>query len=305
VSKTDPIEPRTRLVFEPAAANEVETRLATAVSGNLNTMASDLNVYAQPYKITYDAKDLIVYLSMDDLRRTVSIWSVSRKSNTNTTAAVGFETPYYLDSDSIVFEKPLQGTYVGLNVSLRSIKLNQFLNSSITVCTDPTSTHIYRGVTSTGESVTLEPTYSDPAGGLFTTEAPFFDAPLGNILLDGEQAYQQLQNDLSGVSDFQIYYNFQGITAMGFRLVNEGAETTFALWSFTMTRMGNKLTFNFAPDLTLYGNANPDADLDKVKEYILALAGGGNTYAFKLNDMVYEFHNPCTGWSYIAIGQNN
>lgn len=306
VSKTDPLEPRTRLVFEPAAVDDDKAHLAPATAVNLNIMASDLDVYAQPYKITYDVKDLIIYLSMDELRRTVSVHSVSKKSNLNTTAVFDFETTYLLDGDSIVFEKPLQGTYVGLNVSLRSIKLNrtQFTASSIAACTVPTPTHTYRGVTSMGEAVTLERTYSDPSGGSFTSVANYYDAPLGNILLNGEQAYEQLQNDLTGITDFQIYNGANGITAMGFRLENTTGDPTFALWQFSLTRTGNKVTFTLAADITLYGNASPDADITKVKQYILDLTNGGNTYVFKLADMVYEFHNPCTGWSYIAIGDN-
>lgn len=308
VSKTDPIEPRTRLVFEPATAADVDTHLGTEVATNLNIMANDLNVYTQPYKITYDNKDLILYLSMDDLRRTLSIGSASKKSTPSTTALVGFDTPYILDGDSIVFDTPLSGTYVGVSVSLRSIKLNTLTASSLPVCTDPIGTHAYKGVTSAGEGVTLEPTLSDAAGPTFTTAANFYNAGLGNILLNGEQAYLQLQNDLSGVTDFQIYYNFElssgTLTAMGFRLENEGADPTFALKTFTLTRTGNKITFNFAPSITLYGNPNPDADIDKVEEYLDALTDGNNTYVFKLANLVYEFHNPCTGWSYIMIGQN-
>jgi hypothetical protein len=150
--------------------------------------------------------------------------------------------------------------------------------------------------------VTLEPTYSDPAGGAFTTVGNFFSAPLGNMLLNGEQAYEQLQADLSGVTHFQIYNGGNDITGMGFRLENAQGVATFALWEYTLTRVGNKMTFNFAADITLYGNPNPDADMNKVKQYILDLTNGGNLYVFKLGDLVYEFHNPCTGWSYIMIG---
>jgi hypothetical protein len=185
------------------------------------------------------------------------------------------------------------------------MKLSQFSKSSISVCTTPTPIHTYRGITSRGESVTLTPTFDDAAGGIFTTAAPFFDAPLGNILLNGEQAYQQVMDDIAGVTDFQIYYNYNGITGIGFRMENASGDPTFALWEFTLSRVGNKLTFNLAADLTLYGNQSPDADLTKVKQYILDLTNGNNTYVFKLADRVYEFHNPCTGWSYIAIGDNN
>jgi hypothetical protein len=307
VSKSDPIEPRTRLVLERANAGDEDTRLAQRVATGLSTMASDLGVYGQPYKITYDNRDLILYLSLDDLRRTLTVGSASRKSNPANTAVIDFDTPYLLSGDSIVFDTPLSGTYLGVNVSIKGIKLNTLSASSVTVCTDPMTMHAYTGVTSAGENIKFESTLSDPAGGLFAAAAPFFDAPLGNILLNGEQAYQQLLDDITGVTDFQLYYNFpaQGgnITGIGFRLENVNADPTFALWEFTLTRTGNKLTFNLAPEIELYGNANPDADIAKVKEYIQLLTDGDNTYVFKLDDMVYEFHNPCTGWSYITFGQ--
>jgi hypothetical protein len=306
VSKTDPIEPRTRLVFQPATANEGDAHLSAEVATNLSIMANDFDAYAQPYQLTYDSKDLIVYLSIDDLRRTVSIFSVSRKSNINQTAVFAFETPYILDHDSVVFEKPLQGTYVGLNVSLRSFRLdnNSFAPSSLAVCSGSKPAHTYAGKTSAGEAVTLTSTYYDPAGAVFATLGNYFSAPLGNILLNGEQAYEQLQNDLTGVTHFQIYNGGNDIMALGFRLENTGAQATFALWEYTLTRTGNKLTYNLASDITLFGNPNPDADINKVKQYILDLTSGGNLYVFKLGDMVYEFHNPCTGWSYIMIGAN-
>jgi len=306
VSKTDPIEPRTRLVFQPVASDkEAAAHLSPTVAANLSTMADDLDTYAQQYKITYDTKDLVVYLSMDDLRRKIAIYSVSRKSNTNQTALFNFETAYTLDGDSLVFETPLKGNYVGLNVSLRSVKLKTFGTSSIpAVCAGSKPIHTYTGVTAAGEGVTVEPTYSDPAGGAFTAAGNFFDAPLGNILLNGKQAYAQLQTDLTGVSDFQIYSGASGITGMGFRLQNATGGPTYAIWQYTLTRSGNKFTFNFATDISIYGNTSPDADITKVKQYILDLTNGGNTYVIKLADMVYEFHNPCTGWSYLTIGDN-
>jgi hypothetical protein len=307
VSKTDPIEPKTRLVLEQATAADLDAHWAKAVSANLSTMAKDLNVYFAPYKITYDAKDLILYMNMDDVRRTLSIWSASRKSNPASTAMVNFETSYMLDGDSIVFDTRLAGTYLGTNISLRSIKLNNFSTTTATICTDPTTLHSYTGVTSAGDAVKFESTLSDPAGGQFLAAGNFFSAPLGNINLNGEQAYQQLIDDIQGVTEFQLYYNLPiqngTLTAMGFYLQNEGADPTFALWQFTFTRTGNKFTFNFAPGITLFGNPNPDADINKVMEYIQALTDGGNTFVFKLVDGVYEIQNPCTGWSYIAFGQ--
>ena len=307
VSKTDPPGSQTRLVFEPAAAGDDKTYLSTTAATNLATMVNDLDfAYAEPFKITYDTRDLILYMSMDDVHRTISIGAASRKANTNTTAIIGFETAYTLNADSIVFDTPLKGTYVGLNVSLRSIKLDptKFTPSSVTVCTAPITTHVYRGVTSAGEAVALEPTFADPAGAAFTTAGNLFSASIYDAYFNGEQAYQQLQNDISGVTHLQIYLGASGITGIGFRMENKVGDPTYALWNFSLTRTGNKFTFTLGSDITLYENPNPDADIDKVKQYILDLTNGGNIYVFKVFDRVYELYNPCTGWSYTAVSYN-
>jgi hypothetical protein len=34
------------------------------------------------------------------------------------------------------------------------------------------------------------------------------------------------------------------------------------------------------------------------------LTQGDNTYVFELQDNLYEFYNPCTGWSFVFIDAN-
>ena len=62
---------------------------------------------------------------------------------------------------------------------------------------------------------------------------------------------------------------------------------------------GNRLVFDFAPDISIFGEPNTDANIDNINIYLDAMTEGDNTYVFQVQDGVYEFFNPCTGWSFV------
>src|SRR5690606_10360933 len=130
----------------------------------------------------------------------------------------------------------------------------------------------------------------------------FYFAPLAYVFDNGVSAGAQIQQDISGALEMHLYYglNLGGgdiLYGIGFVIQNLDGTTTFALREFTPVLTENNLVFNFADDISLYGNQNPSANIDNVNIYLDALAEGDHTYVFPLQQDLYEFYNPCTGWS--------
>jgi hypothetical protein len=307
-SKTDPDTP-TILLFQEAGPNDINL-LGTQLSANLNLIAEDFNKFSASFKITYQNKDLIFYVVSDNFSRVININSASRKTNFNATQNVNFSTPYILKGDSIVFDNAFSGTVLNNNVTLKGIKLSTFSEGTINVCPDPITIHLWAGVTSANDVITLETTLEDASGPQFASASDFHYTPsLGYVFNDGVSAGNQILQDLPGAASFQLYYNYDigngtPFYAMGFYLQNANGEPTFALRQFTPTITENNIVFNFAPDVQAFGNPNPDADINNVNIYLNALTDGGNTYVFKVQDNVFEFYNPCTRWSVLFINGN-
>lgn len=300
-SKTDPDTP-TILLFQQAAPDDTNL-LATQVSTNLNTLSQDLNKLSSSLKLTYENKDLIFYMVLDNFMRIVTINSASRKTNTLVTQDVNFTSPYVLKGDSIVFDSNFSGTVLSSNVSIKGIKFSQLAEGTINVCADPINVHSYNGVTSANDPVTIETSLSDASGGNFA-DSDFYNAPLGLILNNGVSASAQIAQDITGALAMQLYYNFDigngsPFYALGFYIQNANGTVTFALRQFTPTLIENNIVFAFEPDVELFGEPVTDANTDNVNIYLDLLAQGDNTYVFQLGNGVYEFHNPCTGWSFI------
>ena len=102
----------------------------------------------------------------------------------------------------------------------------------------------------------------------------------------------------------QLYYEYDigsgtPFYGIGFFIQNVNGTNTFALRQFTPTLVANRLVFDFAPDISIFGEQNTDANVDNVNIYLDAMTEGDNTYVFKVQDGIYEFFNPCTGWSFV------
>jgi hypothetical protein len=306
-SKTDP-GVATILLFEEASATD-NTLLGTQLSTDLNIMAEDFQKWSSSLKLTYQDRDLVFYIVLDNFRRILSINSASRKSNTAITESMSFSSPYILKGDSIVFDSQFSGTVLNNNISLKGIRFTSLSEGAVTICTDPITTHAYVGTTSANDDVILETTLSDASGSNFAQVSDFFYSPLVYITNNGESAAAQITEDLPGAGSMQLYYEYDigsgtPFYAMGFFLQNSNGTTTFALRQFTPTLVDNKIAFSFAPDVSIFGDPNPDADINNVNIYLNNLTEGDNTYVFELQDNIYEFYNPCTGWSVLFFNGN-
>jgi hypothetical protein len=293
-SKTDAID-KTILVFEPATSSDQTNLLGTDLSTKLNTVADDLDNFTSSYKLIYDDRNVVLYVAIDDFRRIISFKSATRKDNTGFTA-VNFTTPYVLKKDSLVLDERLSGTILSNNISIKSIYFGGLVNSTLNICPSPIDIHSMLGVTSANDEVRLESSLFDASGGLFVND-DFFVASIDQVFINGQSAWQQIQQDIHGALAMQLYYDNDGFYGLGFVIQNDNGSITFALREFTPVLTGNKIVFNFEPGISIFGETNTDADVNNINIYLDLLTEGDNTYVFQYNADIYEFHNPCTGTS--------
>lgn len=298
-SKSD-IGAPTVLVFQEAGPSDAAL-LGRVVSTNLNIISDDITglVFASPsYRLSYTNRDLALFLSIDELKRTVSFNNASRKSTNAGAQSINFTTGFYLQGDSLILMSPLTGSFHGVNVNLKSIRFSTLAPATLNVCAG-IPVNNYQGITSQNDAVALEPSLSSPRGATFPQVSDFYYSPNELIFNNGESAGQQIAADISGALAMQMYYNFngEGFYAIGFVIVNPNGTTTFALRRFTPTLTGNRLVFNFEPTITLFGSQTTPANVNNINIYLNALTQGGQTYVFEVQQGVYEFYNPCTGWS--------
>jgi len=301
-SKTDP-GTATILLFEQASADD-GALLGTQLSTNLNVMSEDLKMIASSLKLTYQNRDISLYLVLDTFRRIITINSASRNTNPLITQTVTFTTPYILKGDSIVLDDKFSTTVLNNNISIKSIKLSTLTEGTLTACTNPITVHSLVGATSANDQVKLETTLRDPTGASFAQVGDFFVSPNNFIFNNGEDASLQIQQDITGAAAMQLYYNFDigsgtPFYGIGFLIQNVNGTTTFALRQFTPTLVANRLVFDFAPDISVFGETDTDANIENVNIYLDAMTEGDNTYIFQVQDGTYEFFNPCTGWSFV------
>jgi hypothetical protein len=293
-SKSDPID-KTVLVFEEATAADQTNLLGTNLSTKLNTVADDLENFTSSFKLIYDDRNVVLYVSVDDFRRTISFKSATRKDNSGFTA-VNFTTPYVIKKDSLVLDQALTRTLLSNNISIKSIYFSNLTNSTLNVCPSPIDIHSMAGVTSANDDVHLESSLFDASGTQFTAD-DFFVASIDLVFINGQTAWQQIQQDIHGALAMQLYYNNDGFYGLGFVIQNDDGSITFALRQFTAVVTGNKVVFNFEPDISIFGEENTDANVNNIDIYLDMLTEGNNTYVFQYNADIYEFHNPCTGIS--------
>lgn len=307
-SKTDPSNPTT-LVFEEA--DDDDTDLLTkskVISQNLTTLASDIDRFSSSLKLTYDNRDLILYISMDDFRRTLNITTASKKTNTSVTEDIGFSSGYLIKGDSIVFDSKLSGNFVGVSTSIKAIKLKDLEDAELDACGSPIATHAYTGVTSNNDNVVLETSLVDANGSKFADVSYFYYAPLEYIFDNGQSMSEDILAHIPTAAGLQLYYDIDLDDdiqyAIGFVLVNADGSVTYALRAFTPQLDNNRITFNFAPDITLFGNTTPDATTDQINylnTYLDELTMGNSTYVYEYSEDIFEFFNPCSGWSFVFL----
>lgn len=305
-SKTDSGIPGI-ILFRPASPDDRDL-LGVTLASNLDLLAQDLDKFTSSLRMTYTDEDLVLYLALDDLKRTVTITAASLKSNTATTQSVNFSTGYLIERDKIVFDEPFQGTILGTGVSIESVQLGAVSESTLNVCAEPIPIHGISGVTSAGDDIFLETSLVDVGGRSFAQLSDFYVAPIGNVFSNDTSAAAQIRRDIEGATAVQLYYGFdledgEPFYAIGFLILNSNGSASFALKEFTPTLIDNNIVFNFTGDVTLFG-ADTDADIEKANIYLDALTEGDKTYVFELVENVYEFYNPCSRWSFVFINVN-
>ena len=306
-SKSD-ISIPTILVFEEATATDINL-LGIDLSKNLTLLSEDLDKFTSSLKLTYENKDLALYISLDEARRTMRIASAALKTNSQDTQILNFTTGYLIKGDSIIFDEPLEETVLGNTIVIKSIRFNQLADAAISVCTDPIPIHTYSGITSTNDVVLLETSLIDVNGKTFAQLSDFYFCPLQNVFDNGTSMRNTILQDIAGALVMHLYYNYDigtgtPLYGIGFVIQNLNGSITFALREFTPVLNDNNIIFNFAPNITLFGSQQTDANIANINIYLDALTQGDNTYVFEVSEDLYEFYNPCTGWSFVFINAN-
>lgn len=306
-SKTDVATPDV-IVFQEAGAGDANL-LGTEVSMNLNTLSGDFDKFTSSVRMIYENKDLVLYISLDALRRTLTVTSASLKSNSQSVQSINFTTAYLLQGNSIIFDEPLERTILGNAITISSLQFSDFGETTLSVCADPITLHNYTGVTSANEPFLLETSLTDVNGKSFAERSDFYFSPLAYIFDNGTSAGTRIQEDIAGALEMHMYYGYdigggELLYGIGFVIRNLDGTITFALRKFTPVLNDNNIVFNFEPEVSIFGNPDTDANIANVNIYLDALAEGDNTYVFQINDGIYEFYNPCSGWSFVLVDAN-
>lgn len=286
----------TRVVLVPAKESDINL-LARELSANLGLFSSSL-------RLTYDEKDVAVYVTRDNLRRNLIFKYISKKSDISAGARLNFTTGYLIQGDSLILEEPLKTTFMGQNFTISSIGFGEYTQTVIDLCDAPVDAPLYHGVIkNSGEQFLMENSLFDIGGATFHEASDFFISP-GYLIFDQDwiPAEERIGQDIAGAQAMQLYYNLDldgtPLYAIGFYIQNPDESVTWALKEFTPALNGNVLQFNFAGDFTVFGNENTTADLNKINTYLDLLTQGGKTYIIQVNAFFYEFYNPCSGWRF-------
>ncbi len=305
-SKSDLSTPTT-LLLEVAGSGD-EALLGGEVGVNLYRFADDLDRFSSALKLTYLDKDLVFYLSLDATQRIATFNLATRKSDPQAKQNINISAPYFLEGNALVLETPVTTTITGTSEQVNRITLNSLGETSLSVCAEPFTVHTYTGEIASSPIV-LETTIADLAGATFADLSDIYVAPLSNIRRNGLPLVDEITTDVAGAVQMNLYYGLEleegGLLyGIGFVILNENGTITFALREFTPVLNGNQITFNFEPDYTLFGEPVTDAVVSKTDKYLNALTEGNNTFVYKFSSDLFEFNNPCTGWSFVFVNAN-
>ena len=305
-SKTD-LTALTVLTLEPAPEN-AESLLGREVNANLETLSSSLGVISPVYRLNYANRDLSLYLSLDTDLRTVSFTYATSLSGEQSRPINADPIGYVVQGNTIILAEPLVGNFLGTDITISAITLSELADGgTIEACGEPLAVQQYRGtVGESNDPVALLPTLFDPAGSNFSTQFTLFRCPLGLIYNNKVSVGQQVVDDVSGARELQLYYiddPDNPFIAVGFFILNESGNATFALKDFTLNSTENQVQFDFAEDYTLYNDTTTVIDTMAMDMYLNRLTEGAGVYVLRSGTNQYEFYNPCNGWSFIFFGE--
>ena len=300
-SKTDlSFTSSTIVVLEPAPDN-AEALLARSLNNNLELLSETLGLSSPVYRLNYANQDLSLYLSLDTDIRTAS-FTYSTTLSGERGQAVTFTTGYTLEGNSMILVEPLTGNFSGNEITLPAINFSELVDApALQACNQAIPIQQYQGTTAeTNEVVALLPTFFDPAGASFRDDFSFFNSPVGFFFNNGTSVGQEMADEIPGVTSFQFYYRDDGdepFLAMGYLILGENDNATFALKDFTATIDNNRIQFEFASDYTLYNDTTATVNTEALDFYVNKLTENNEAYLFKLSENVFEMYNPCNGWS--------
>jgi hypothetical protein len=290
VSKTD-FSDRTTLIFQEASAND-EALLGKNISANILKFPSSA-------RIAFDQRNVAVYLTLDNVRRTANFNYVSLKTSLQTGQPVSVFTGYYLQGDSIVFDQPLDVNFNGARVYVKSLLLQNFQEVPTNICPTPSTGALYSGRTSLNEPVIMETSLFEYGGAGFRTVAQIYAGPVNFIFnSDGQSVGNTIRADITGALYFVIYNNLNGLNAMGFLVENPDGSTAIIVKDYTATWTGNMVQYTFAQTFRIFGTVHPDVNINNITKYLDLLTEGGKTYAYRVSNYFFELYNPCSGYRF-------
>ena len=308
-SKTDlSFTSSTIIVLEPAPDN-AESLLGRSLNNNLDLLSETLALTSPVYRLNYANRDLSLYLSLDSDIRNVSFTYATTLSGERG-QPVTFTTGYTIEGNSMILAEPLAGNFSGNEITLSAINFSELVDApGLLACNQTIPIQQYQGTTAEmNEAVALLPTFFDPAGASFRDDFTFFNSPLGFFFDNGTSVGQQMADEIPGVNSFQFYYiddQDEPFIAMGYLILGENDNATFALKDFTATVDDNRIQFEFADDYTLYNDTTAMVNTEALDFYVNKLTENNEAYLFKLSENVFEMYNPCNGWSALFGAFNN
>ena len=300
-SKSD-LSSLTILAFEQAQEN-AESLLGRALNANLETLSASLGVISPVYRLNYANRDLSLYLSFNSFLRTVSFTYATPLSGEGG-QAIDFSTGYTVQGNSILLGESLAGNFQGNEVNIPSITFSQLADAAdIEACAQTIDIQQYQGnIGESNETVTLLPTLFDPAGAAFRSNAGTYLANPGDIYDNGESVGRRVTQDIEGMIGL-VLYNFDReqdpFVALGFGIISND-ELVVPARNFAPTYTDNQVEFNLETEYDIViGDTTAVLDTIPMNSYINNLVEGGNTRILQSGPGIYEFYNPCTGWSAI------
>lgn len=297
-SKSDVASP-TILVLQPAGENS-ENRLGIQLAKNLSILSDNLPTTTSVYRLSYTDKDLVFYLSFNDFQRTISFSYVAPKNGVENGRPLDFSTPYTIQGDSMIFDNPLEGNFLGNVLTVSGIRFNTLTDGTFDLCGQQKAVKQYT-VSLGSAQASLESTLFDPAA-----IAPKNDfhvyigfVPGGDISLNGTSAAEQLSVDIPGIQAMVLVNRSDSVMEIGFIAQDEDGTTITETRRFKPIYTGNQLQFDFAEGYISYGDKISPEREAAFNTYLDALTQNGTTYILKNGETSYELYNPCSGWSYV------